>query len=120
MWPEGASQNTASAEVIYASMPDMTLNNARKLVAMRGTSHFRSLSEASEKTSDLAGQFSEGRHAVASRFFEVRGRLRLDQITQEERSVVQREALNMRVLWRSRDVLAASELAAQALPSFVR
>ena len=34
--------------------------------------------------------------------FEVRGRLRLDQTTVEERSVLQRDGLDVKVLWRER------------------
>ena len=112
--------NTARAEVIYASTPDLTLALASKLVARRDSNHFRSLSEAQEKTGDTAGQFNEGQHAVASRFFEVRGRLRLDQVTLEERAVVLRDGLNVQVLWRSRGVLAGSQLAGQTPPLLVR
>ena len=39
---------------------------------------------------------------MRSRFFEVRGRLRLDDTVIEERSLVVRNALNVRVLWRER------------------
>lgn len=106
--------NTASAEVIYASTPDITLGNASKLVSLRGASHFRSLPDVGERSSEFKGLFSQGRHAVATRFFEVQGRLRLDQITQEERSVVLREGLNIRILWRNRGVLVASGLAAMS------
>ena len=43
---------------------------------------------------------------MASRFFEVRGRLRLDQTIIQERSVLQRDGLNVRTLWRDRGVVA--------------
>jgi general secretion pathway protein K len=37
---------------------------------------------------------------VNSRFFEVRGRLRLDQTIVEESSVVQRDGMVVKTLWR--------------------
>jgi general secretion pathway protein K len=49
---------------------------------------------------------------VASRFFEVRGRLRLDQMVLEERSVLQRDGLDVKVLWRERGVVDPAALAA--------
>lgn len=99
--------NTASAEVIYASTPGLQMADAQKLVAARQRSHLRSLTDASERLGGPPDQFSEGRHAVGSRFFEVRGRLRLDQRVVEERSVVQREGLAVRTLWRDRGAVPA-------------
>lgn len=112
--------NTASAEVISASTPNMALGSASKLVGLREADHFRSLAQAGEKMGGAAGQFSEGQHAVASRFFEVRGRLRVDQLSQEMYSVVQRDALNVRVLWRSRSVLTTPDAKAAALAAVTR
>ena len=97
--------NTASAEVIYACTPGLDLAAAQKLVAARERAHFRTLAEASQQIAGLASPFDEGRHAVSSRFFEVRGRLRLDQTVVEERSMVQREGLNIRTLARERGVV---------------
>ena len=97
--------NTASAEVIYASTPDLELVDAQKLVATRERNHFRSLAEARQQVGGAAVLFDEGRHSVASRFFEVRGRLRLDQVIVQERSVLQRDGLNVRTLWRDRGVV---------------
>ena len=97
--------NTASAEVIYACTPGLDLAAAQKLVAARGRSHFRTLAEARQQVGGIVVQFAEGRHAVASRFFEVRGRLRLDQTIVQERSVLQREGLNVRTIARERGVI---------------
>jgi general secretion pathway protein K len=98
--------NTASAEVIYASVPGLDLDGARKIVAERSKQHFKSLADASNLVPALAGQFNEGQHSVASRFFEVTGRLRLADGKQStvvmERSVVQRDGLDVKVLWRER------------------
>jgi general secretion pathway protein K len=98
--------NTASAEVIYASVPELDLDGARKIVAERSKQHFKSLADAGNLVPALAGQFKDGQHSVASRFFEVTGRLRLADGKQStvvtERSVVQRDGLDVKVLWRER------------------
>lgn len=108
--------NTAKAEVLYASSPDLEMADARKLVAARERSHFRTLAEANKLIRDQGGPFLEGQHAVASRFFEVRGRLRLDQTVVQERSVLQRDGLTVRTLWRDRGVVADGPVGEVARP----
>jgi general secretion pathway protein K len=51
---------------------------------------------------DAAGDLNETQHSVTSNFFEVLGRLRLDQTMVDERSVVQRVGINVKTLWRDR------------------
>lgn len=94
--------NTASAEVIYASIPGFEMSDAQRLVTARERSHFRTLADAGRVAAALPDQLS-----VASRFFEVRGRLRLDQTTVEERSLVQRDGRDVKTLWRERGVVNA-------------
>ena len=94
--------NTASAEVLYAAIPGIEMADAQKLVTQRDRTHFSTLADAAQLLGAEAGALSPDQHAVASRFFEVRGRLRLDQTVVQERSVVQREGLDVRVLWRER------------------
>ena len=108
--------NTASAEVIYASTPGLDLSVAQKLVAARERSHFKTLEEATLQIGAPAGQFDQVRHAVSSRFFEVRGSLRLDQMVVQERSVVQREGLVVRTLWRERGIAGGAMTAAAVRP----
>jgi general secretion pathway protein K len=98
--------NTASAEVIYASVPALELDAARKIVAERQKQHFKSLADVGNLIPALAGQFNDGQHSIASRYFEVTGRLRLadgrSSTVVMERSVVQRDGLEVKVLWRER------------------
>jgi general secretion pathway protein K len=98
--------NTASAEVIYASTPGLELADAQRLVAARERSHFRSLADAAQILGGKTVRFdeSDSGHGVASRYFEVRGQLRLDKVTVQEQSVVQRDGLIVRTLWRDRGV----------------
>ena len=94
--------NTASAEVIYASIADLELADAERMVAARARSHFRSLADAAAQTGLSPGLLAEGQQAVASRFFEVHGSLRLAQRQVDERSLVQRDSLQVTTLWRER------------------
>ena len=100
--------NTASAEVLYAVTAGMEMADAQKLVTARQRGHFRALSDAVRISAARPGQFNENLHTVSSRFFEVRGSLRLDEITLQERSLIQRDDLTMRTLWRNRTVASGS------------
>ena len=104
--------NTASAEVIHAATPGMEMADAQKLVAARASSHFRTVADAIRLISSPEVQLGMAQHAVASRYFEVQGRLRIDQTVVEERSVLQRDGLSVRTLWRDRGVVV--EAAARA------
>lgn len=107
--------NTASAEVIYAAIPGISLADAQRLVAERDRSHFRTLDDAARLLS-AGANLSEGSPAVgiASRFFEVRGRLRLGSTVVEERSVVQRDGIEVRTLLRERGVVDPTALSQAA------
>jgi general secretion pathway protein K len=95
--------NTASAEVIYAAVPTLSMAQAQQLVSAREQSPFRTSTDAASVVGGPSampqGQSNVG---VNSRFFEVRARLRLDQLVVEERSVVQRDGVDVRVMQRER------------------
>ena len=112
----GVNLNTASPEVIFASNPGLEMAEAQKLVAVRERSHFRTLADAIRQINNPQAQLSLAQHVVASRFFEVRGRLRLDQSAVEERSVMQRDGLVVKTLWRSRGVIASQAAQGSVLP----
>lgn len=94
--------NTASAEVLSACVPGLGLADAQKLVIERAREPWRQLADVARTLPGIAGQIDEKNHGVRSNFFEVRGRLRLDNTVIEERSLVKREDLRVRVLWRER------------------
>ncbi|MDQ3058016.1 MAG: type II secretion system minor pseudopilin GspK [Pseudomonadota bacterium] len=94
--------NTASATVLYACIPALDMALAQRLVSTRQSTHFRTLADAAALIGQTATPLNEAQHSVNSRFFEVQGRLRLVQSVVEERSVVQRDGLNVKTLWRER------------------
>ena len=94
--------NTASATVLYAAVASLDMAQTQRLVAARQTSHFKTLAAAAALIGQQTSPFNEAEHSIGSRFFEVRGRLRLDQAVVEERSVVQRDGTDVKTLWRDR------------------
>ena len=97
--------NTASAEVIHASTPGLDMTDAQRLVTARERKHFSTLADANQQLGSTEVKFSDAQHAIASRFFEVTGQLRLDQTLVQERSVLQRDNQQVRTLWRERGVV---------------
>ena len=94
--------NTASATVLYACIPALDMAGAQRLVSARQSSHFRTLADAAALISQGSRALNESQHSISTRFFEIQGRLRLDQSVVEERSVVQRDGLSVKTLWRER------------------
>ncbi len=93
--------NTASATVIYAAIEGISLADAQRLVAQRSARHLRSLSDVTPILGPTA-RTGDGTASVSSRFFEVRGRLRMDEQILEERSLVQRDNQRVQALRRQR------------------
>lgn len=95
--------NTAPAEVIFASIPDLQIADAKLAVSTREQKHFTSLEEAAKLNPSFGNKLTPNQHSVSSRFFEVRGRLRLDSVVVEEQSLVRRDNLNnVHTMWRER------------------
>jgi general secretion pathway protein K len=94
--------NTASAEVIYASVPGLDMAQASQLVQARTRAPFNTRGEVENALPALTGLWSDTQHAVASRFFLVDGQLRLGDAVLQERSLIQRNGLDTTTLWRER------------------
>ncbi len=94
--------NTASAEAIYASVPKLDLAGAKRLVDRRARTYFKSLADANALVQESSTQFVEGQHSVATNYFEVHARLRLDSAWVEEQTLLRRDNLDVRIVWRER------------------
>jgi len=97
--------NTAPAEVLLAAVPGMELAQARALVQARTRQHMGALADADTLVGNAAIRFDTTAHGVASRFFSVRGQLRLGDATLQEVSLLQRDGLDVKVLLRQRELL---------------
>ena len=91
--------NTASAEVIYASTPDLQLAEAKVLVATRDRLPFQSLEEANRQNLNSAAQFTQGAHSVKSQYFAFRSTLQLDQTTTQMDTILRRNDASVVVIW---------------------
>jgi general secretion pathway protein K len=60
--------------------------------------------DATQLVANPEVQFDSAEHGVASRFFSVTGQLRIGQATMQERSTLQRDGLEVKVLSRAREV----------------
>jgi general secretion pathway protein K len=109
----GVNLNTAPAEVIYAAVPGISLADAQRLVTERDRSHFRTTADAAKLLGNNEG-FNTDMVTVASRFFEVRGRLRLGDAVVEERSLLRRDGIEVRTVMRERGVVDPAALAKAA------
>jgi len=89
--------NTASVQVLYASVPGLSMSSAQRLVSQRASTHWPTLDafqQAAARTN------LQNTHSVNTHFFEALGRLRMPHTTLLERSLVQRDESNVKVLWR--------------------
>lgn len=95
--------NTATAEAIYASAPKLDMASAKRLVERRSRSYFRTVGDASALVQESSTQFTDtNQYSVATSYFEVQARLRLDSAWVEERTLLQREGIDVRIVWRER------------------
>lgn len=105
--------NTADIDVLLAAIDGLDVASAQKIVQARESQHFRTLKDAR----DLLGastDINESAHAVASAYFEVRGRLRLGDAMVDERSLVRKQGIDVTTLWRER---GAFDREAASVPS---
>jgi general secretion pathway protein K len=92
--------NTASAEVLSASIAGLDLASARQLVQQRQRGPWTSLNAVQKALGTSGRLLDEQQHSVRSRYFEVHGRMRIDNVVQQELALVRREGSQVRMLWR--------------------
>ncbi len=91
--------NTAPREVLAAVIKGLDLATAERLVQLRQREPFKTLGAVEAQIPALA-PLNGQQVSVVSSFFEVRGRLRLEDRVLEQRSLVERRGLDMLVLQR--------------------
>ena len=101
--------NTASAEVIYAAIRDISLADAQRLVAVRQSRPLRNFADI-QAVLPATTTASAAQAGFATSYFEVRGRIRIDDVVVQERSIVKRIGRETTTLVRERGVLAPAAL----------
>ena len=92
--------NTASIEVVYASVAGLELGQAREWVQERARKPFDNLEDIRMRMGSSAQNINDSQHAVGTRFFEVTGQLRQGQVVQLQKSLIQRDGATTQTLWR--------------------
>lgn len=87
--------NSASPEVLMAVVPGWQRPDAERLVMQRQLKPLQSVAEAS-----LGALPNDGRYSVNSRFFELQASFRLGAAQRVEHALLQRDAGDVRTLWR--------------------
>jgi len=93
--------NTASSEVIAAAVDGLQRGDAEQLVQVRQRTPFRSLAQA-QATLPQGITLEPNRVSTTTRYFEVRGRLRLDDRVLVEQSLLERRGANVIAVQRER------------------
>lgn len=94
--------NTASAQVLAAVVPGLSVSDAQQWIAKRNTQAWDSLEEAQKKLGASASVLNPKQHSINSGYFEVTGQLRLDSVTLIEKSLVRRTGIDSQTVWQER------------------
>lgn len=103
--------NTADVDVLWAAIDGLDTASAQKIVQARQARHFRGLTDVTNQLGASIALNADD-HAIASRYFEVRGRLRLGATMVDERSLVSRQGTIITTLWRERGAFDRAPLTA--------
>lgn len=112
--PTTLNLNTASAEVLHAALRGFDMARAQQLVAQRANGHFKTVADAFKAagiTDGEPGQAQSKDFSVNSRYFGVRGRLRLGDSVVQEFSLVERNSSLVKIIWRQREALTTATAA---------
>lgn len=93
--------NTASAEVLSSSVPGLDMATARTVIARRERGYWNSLSAVQTALGAAGHQLDEKQHSVQSRYFEIFGRMRIENVVQQERVLLRRDGNQVRMVWRT-------------------
>jgi len=91
--------NTASAEVLAASIPGLTLLDARRIVAARSRAYFRDLADALQRLREAGAAANGDGLSVATRYFSIDGTVTYARARLEGRALVKRDANRLEVIW---------------------
>jgi general secretion pathway protein K len=91
--------NTAPAELLVARIPDLTLIDAKRLVASRDRAYFKDLADAMQRLRAAAPAAADTGIAVATHYFSVEGTVTYGRARVAARALVKRDSGRLEVLW---------------------
>ncbi len=94
--------NTATAQALYASASGLDMAQAQSWVEQRSRQHANTLSDAQATWPASVQPLTPDHHSTTSRYFEVLGQLRLDDTLVRETSLLVRNGIQVRAVWRQR------------------
>jgi general secretion pathway protein K len=100
--PTPVNLNTAPAEVLAVCLPGLDWSAARALVNQRERGHWTTLEEVRQALGKAGPSIDDQQHSINSSYFEVRGRMRIDNVVQQDLALVKRDNGQVRMLWRVR------------------
>jgi general secretion pathway protein K len=106
--PTAVNLNTAPAEVLMAILPGLDLAAARQLVQRRERGPWTTLEAARLALGPAGAELQVLQHSVQSRYFEVLGRMRIDNVVQQDRALLKRDGGQVSMLWRTRSHIHAT------------
>lgn len=105
--PTPLNMNTAPAELLMAVVPGLDMARARRAVSERALKPFKNLADVTTAIGSTSQPLTDALHSTSSRYFEVTGSMRLGERVVTERSLVQRNGLQVNTLWRERTATRA-------------
>jgi general secretion pathway protein K len=98
--PTPINANTAPPEVLAARFENVSLVDARRLVASRDRAAFKDLTDVLTRLPDLRPNAPAGQVAVATRFFILEGAIEFRRARLHQRVLLRREAGRVDIIWK--------------------
>lgn len=97
--PTPVNANTATAEVLAARFTNLSLADARRLVASRDRATFKDIADVMSRLGDVSMTTESGTVAVASRFFVLEGSVEYRKAKLHQLALLRREAGRVDIVW---------------------
>lgn len=97
--PTPVNANTAPAEVLAARFENLSLADARRLVASRDRAYFKDRTDVLNRVGQLGLQASDAEVAVATQFFSVNGTVTYRRARLHAQALLRREANRVEPVW---------------------
>jgi general secretion pathway protein K len=97
--PTPVNANTAPAEVLAARLENLSLADARRLIASRDRAFFKDRTDVLNRIAQLKLQASDAEIAVATRFFTIDGTVTYRRARLRTEALLRREANRVEAVW---------------------